>query len=123
ATSGAKEPVYVSPFIGRLDDRGDNGMDVVRNILNMYQAGDHHVHVLAASIRHLDHLLYSFALNAELATVPGKVLESWAAQGSPLPDDGSVSQAIHSQAQALTPIEDKAFDLNALGGTCDVRRN
>src|SRR5205823_12958465 len=87
ATSGAKEPVYVSPFISRPDDRGDNGMDVVRNILKMYQAGDHHVHMLAASIRHLDHLLCSFALSAELATVPGKVLESWAAQGNRLPDD------------------------------------
>src|SRR5437764_7370101 len=78
ATRGAQEPVYVSPFIGRLDDRGDNGMDVIRNILRMYQRGDHHVHVLAASIRHLDHLLCSFASSAELATVPGKVLESWA---------------------------------------------
>jgi len=67
ATRNAKEPVYVSPFIGRLDDRGENGMDVIRNILKMYQAGDHHVHVLAASIRHLDHLLGSFALHAELA--------------------------------------------------------
>ena len=121
ATSGAKEPVYVSPFIGRLDDRGDNGMDVVRNILNMYQAGDHHVHVLAASIRHLDHLLYSFALNAELATVPGKVLESWAAQGSPLPDDGFVYQAIDSQGQALKPIEYKELDLNARWESFDLR--
>jgi hypothetical protein len=34
--------------------------------------------VLAASIRHLDHLFCSFTLNAELATVPGKVLEWWA---------------------------------------------
>ena len=121
ATSGAKEPVYVSPFIGRLDDRGDNGMDVVRNILNMYQAGDHHVHVLAASIRHLDHLLYSFALNVELATVPGKVLESWAAQGSPLPDDGFVYQAIDSQGQALKPIEYKELDLNARWESFDLR--
>jgi transaldolase len=65
ATRGAKEPVYVSPFIGRLDDLGQNGMDVIRNILKMYQGGDHHVHVLAASIRHLDHLLCSFALEAD----------------------------------------------------------
>jgi transaldolase len=35
ATRGTKEPVYVSPFIGRLDDIGDSGMDVVRNILKM----------------------------------------------------------------------------------------
>jgi hypothetical protein len=42
--------------------------------------------VLAASIRHLDHLLCSFALDVELATVPTKVLEEWAAKGFPMPD-------------------------------------
>jgi len=120
ATSGAKEPVYVSPFIGRLDDRGDNGMDVVRNILKMYQAGDHHVHVLAASIRHLDHLLCSFALSAELATVPGKVLESWA-QGNRLPDDSFVYRAVDSKGQALKPIEYKELDLNAPWESFDLR--
>jgi transaldolase len=123
ATRGSKEPVYVSPFIGRLDDRGDNGMDVVRNILKMYQAGDDHVHVLAASIRHLDHLLCSFALNAELATVPGNVLEAWAAQGSRLPDDSFVYQAVDSQGQTLKPIEYKELDLNAPWKSFDLRHD
>ncbi|MGZ4107775.1 MAG: transaldolase family protein [Tumebacillaceae bacterium] len=121
ATRGTKEPVYVSPFIGRLDDKGDNGMDVVKNILTMYQAGDHHVQVLAASIRHLDHLLCSFALNAELATVPGKVLEAWTAQGSPSPDDSFVYPAIDSQGQALKPIAYKELDLNASWESFDLR--
>lgn len=121
ATKGAKESVYVSPFIGRLDDRGDNGMDVVRNICKMYEQGDHHVHVLAASIRHLDHLLYSFALNAELATVPGKVLEAWATEGSRLPDDSFVYQAIGPQGQALRPIAYKELNLNGPWESFDVR--
>jgi transaldolase len=121
ATRGAKEPVYVSPFIGRLDDRGDNGMDVVRNILKMYQAGDHHVHVLAASIRHLDHLFDSFALCAELATVPGKVLEQWSAQGARLPDDSFVYRAIDSQDKALKPVEYRELDLNAPWESFDLR--
>jgi transaldolase len=121
ATRGAKEPVYVSPFIGRLDERGDNGMDVVRNILKMYQAGDHHVHVLVASIRHIDHLLCSFALNAELATVPGKVLEAWAAEGTRLPDESFVYRAIGAQGQALRPIEYKELDLNAPFESFDIR--
>jgi transaldolase len=121
ATRNPKEPVYVSPFIGRLDDQGGNGMDVVRNILKMYQAGDHHVHVLAASIRHLDHLLCSFALHAELATVPGKVLESWAAQGSRLPDDSFVYQAKDSKGQALKPIEYRELNLNAPWESFDLR--
>lgn len=121
ATRGTKEPVYVSPFIGRLDDRGDNGMDVVRNILTMYQAGDHHVQVLAASIRHLDHLLCSFALKTELATVPGKVLETWAAQGRPVPDDTFVYPAIDSHGRALKPIEYRELDLNASWESFDIR--
>jgi transaldolase len=80
ATKGSKAPVYVSPFVGRLDDRGEDGMDLVRNIKKMYERGDGHVHVLAASIRTVSHLLCSFARGAELATVPAKVLEQWAFQ-------------------------------------------
>src|SRR5207248_1349340 len=71
--------------VGRLDDKGVNGMDLIANIKRMYKNGDGHVHVLAASLRGLDHLLYSFALGAELATVPGKVLEEWSKAGTPLP--------------------------------------
>src|SRR6516162_2807758 len=40
ATKMSKAPVYVSPFVGRLDDRGENGMDLVRNIKQMYKTGD-----------------------------------------------------------------------------------
>ena len=87
ATKGAKEPVYVSPFVGRLDDIGENGMDVVKNIKRMYSNGDGHVLILAASIRNLDHLLYCFALQTELATVPAKILELWANKNFPMPDE------------------------------------
>src|SRR5215467_80388 len=83
ATKGSKAPVYVSPFVGRLDDRGEDGMDLVKNIKHMYEAGDGHVYVLAASIRHLKHLLGSFALKAELVTAPSKVWEEWAASSFP----------------------------------------
>src|SRR5437870_9651872 len=72
ATKGTKEPAYVSPFVGRLDDIGQSGMDVVKNIKRMFSKGDGHVLVLAASIRSLEHLLYCFALETELATVPAK---------------------------------------------------
>lgn len=64
ATRGSKQPVYVSPFTGRLDDRGESGIDLVRNIKRMYEGEDAHVFVVAASIRHIDHLLGSFALDA-----------------------------------------------------------
>jgi transaldolase len=86
---------------------------VVGNILKMYQAGDHHVRVLAASIRHVDHLLCSFALDADLATVPARLLEEWAAKGSLLPDDSFVYHPIDSKGQHLKPIEYNELDLNA----------
>ena len=111
ATRGARNPVYVSPFIGRLDDRGENGIEVVKNIKKMYQHGDGHVHVLAASIRHLEHLLASFALKAELATVPAKVLEQWATKSMPLPDQNFVYKAIDASGNPLKAIPYKELDL------------
>jgi len=86
ATKGTTQPVYVSPFVGRLDDIGQNGMDIVKNIKRMFSTSDGHVLVLAARIRSLDHLLYTFLLEAELATVPSKILEEWANNNFPTPD-------------------------------------
>src|SRR5262245_13595861 len=105
ATKGSKAPVYVSPFVGRLDDRGDIGMDLVKNIKQMYEAGDGHVHVLAASIRHLKHLLGSFALRAELVTAPSKVWEEWAASSFSLPGPDFVNQEMDKANRPLKPIE------------------
>lgn len=86
ATRGTKAPAYVSPFIGRLDDIGQNGMDVVANIKRMYARGDGHVLVLAASIRSLEHLLCCFSIDADLVTAPAKILREWADAGFPMPD-------------------------------------
>jgi transaldolase len=121
ATAGAREPVYVSPFVGRLDDRGENGMDVVRNIKKMYEQGDGHVHVLAASLRRLDHLLYSFALSSELATAPAKVLEQWAAAGFPLPQKNFQYLGADAQGKKLKPIPYKELDLHASWESFDLR--
>jgi len=112
ATMGSKSPVYVSPFVGRLDDRGENGMDLIRNIKKMYEHGDGHVHVLAASIRTVNHLLYSFALEAELATVPAKVLEQWTAKGFPMPDRDFTYKGVDTNGSLLKPIPYKELDLN-----------
>jgi transaldolase len=112
ATKGPKEPVYVSPFVGRLDDRGEDGMDLVKNIKKMYDSSDGHVHVLAASIRTVDHLLCSFFLGAELATVPSKVLEEWAAAGFPMPDQNFVYQGVDAKGRDLRPIPYQDLDLN-----------
>ena len=111
ATMGSKAPVYVSPFVGRLDDRGQDGMDLVRNIKKMYGKGDGHVHVLAASIRTTSHLLSSFALEAELATVPAKVLEQWATAGFPMTDQDLQYTGVDANGNLLKPIPYKELDL------------
>jgi transaldolase len=120
ATRGSKEPVYVSPFIGRLDDRGENGIDLIKNIKQMYKNGDGHVYVLAASIRHLDHLLASFALEAELATVPEKVLIEWATREFPMPDKDFSYKAVDASGKLLIPIQYKELDLGALWQSFDI---
>ena len=112
ATKGSKEPVYVSPFVGRLDDRGEDGMDLVRNIKKMYENSDRHVHVLAASIRSVDHLLCSFALGAELATVPNKVLEAWAVKGFPMPDQDFRYKGVDASGKPLKAIPYRALNLS-----------
>src|SRR5262249_49317080 len=111
ATRGSREPVYVSPFVGRLDDRGENGIDLVKNIKEMYKNGDGHVYVLAARIRHLHHLLASFAVGAELATVPAKVLVEWATKGFPMLDKDFSYKAVDASGKPLEAIPYKAFDL------------
>ena len=120
ATKGSNEPVYVSPFVGRLDDRGENGIDLVKNIKTMYRNGDGHVHVLAASIRHLDHLLASFALDAELVTVPSKVIEKWASSNFSMPDRNFTYKAVGSNDQPLKPIPYKELDFNLPWQSFDI---
>jgi len=97
ATKGSRAPVYVSPFVGRLDDIGQNGVDLVRNIKGMFDRSDHHVLVLAASIRNLQHLLYAFYVDSELVTVPAKILEQWAKEGMPLPDKDFAYKPVGSE--------------------------
>ena len=121
ATKGSHAPVYVSPFVGRLDDRGENGMDLTRNIKQMYEAGDGHVHVLAASIRHLKHLLGSFASKAELVTAPSKVWEEWAASAFSLPGEDFVYQGTDKADKPLKPIAYKSVDLNRAWESFDIR--
>jgi len=115
ATKGTKEPAYVSPFVGRLDDIGQNGMDVVKNIKRMFSKGDGHVLVLAASIRSLEHLLYCFALETELATVPAKILKLWANKNFPIPEKGFQYQS------SGKPIQYQELDLKQPWQSFDIQ--
>lgn len=78
ATRGAKKgQIFLSPFVGRLDDRGERGMDLIANIIKMYEAGDHHVEVLTASARSVDHIIEAINLGSDILTAPLKVLKEW----------------------------------------------
>lgn len=107
ATKGAKRgDVFVSPFIGRLDDKGKNGMDLIANILRMYRNCDGHVMLLAASIRSLGHFMEALRLGSDIITAPFAILEQWGKQGMPLP-----SKDFTYDAANLAPIAYQELDL------------
>ena len=88
ATRDAKQgDVFLSPFIGRLDDLGENGINLIKNILSLYRDSDNHVEVLTASVRSLDHFLAALALGSNIITSPAKILREWAEKGMPIPDE------------------------------------
>lgn len=88
--------VFVSPFIGRLDDLGENGMDLIKNILKMYESSDHHVSVLTASVRNTDHFLFALSLGTDIITAPFKILKEWQEKGLPIPTDFPYPTALKS---------------------------
>ncbi len=65
---------YVSPFVGRLDDIAHEGMDIVEDIVTIYDNYGYQTKVLVASIRNPIHLLESARLGADVATVPMSVI-------------------------------------------------
>jgi transaldolase len=123
ATLGTKAPAYVSPFVGRLDDRGENGIDLVSDIQRMYKAGDGHVKVLAASIRSVDQLMACFAMGVDLVTVPAKVLEAWAAKGLTMPSPDFTYRGVTSEGQALKPIPYRELNLNQPWESFDLKHD
>jgi len=70
ARAGAK---YVSPFIGRLDDIGHDGISIIKEIVEIFTIHDIETEVIAASIRHPRHVLLSALYGAHIATIPPNV--------------------------------------------------
>ena len=66
---------YISPFIGRLDDIGQNGLQLVTDIVEIYNNYDWKTEVLAASIRHPIHVIEAARAGADVATMPFKVMQ------------------------------------------------
>jgi len=71
AKAGAR---YVSPFVGRLDDIAHDGMELVEQILTIYDNYGYETEVIVASIRHPRHVLDAALMGADIATIPFKVI-------------------------------------------------
>lgn len=65
---------YISPFIGRLDDVSDEGMQLIEQIVTIYGNYDFETEILVASVRHPVHVVQSALLGADVATLPFKVI-------------------------------------------------
>ena len=66
---------YISPFIGRLDDISDDGMQLIADVVQIYENYGFETEVLAASIRHPMHVLEAARLGADVATMPLNVID------------------------------------------------
>ncbi len=115
ATLGAKKgQVLISPRIERLDYSGANGMDLVKNIIEMYKNGDGHVGVLSTDIGTIDHFLYSISLGADCISSPLRILKVWAQKGMP------ISQNYNYISEDLRPIAYRQIDLNQAWDAYDI---
>jgi transaldolase len=66
---------FISPFLGRLDDIGENGLELLQSIIEIYQNYTWKTEVLAASLRHPIHVIEAARMGADIATMPLKVIE------------------------------------------------
>ena len=77
---------FVSPFVGRLDDIGHNGMKLVEQIVDIYDMYGFETQIIVASVRHPLHVLQAALIGADIATIPFKVIKQLARH--PLTDIG-----------------------------------
>ena len=77
---------YVSPFVGRLDDIGQNGMQLIAEIVQIFRNYDIKTEVIVASVRHPMHVIEAAELGADIATIPFAVLDKMF--NHPLTDKG-----------------------------------
>lgn len=96
--------VYVSPFIGRLDDIGQNGADLIKNIQTMYKEWGSHVGVLGASIRSVEHINVCMEQEISAITIPFKLMKEI--------HNGTVSTV---EQKTFLPIEYKVLEETVWG--------
>ena len=77
---------FISPFVGRLDDIGQNGMDLISDIRQIYDQYDFSTEILVASVRHPMHIVEAAKIGADVVTAPPKII--WQLFKHPLTDNG-----------------------------------
>ena len=103
ATAGA---TYVSPFVGRIDDAGQDGMEVVREAVEIFDAYNLPAQVLASSLRHPRHVIEAAQAGAPIATIPYAVLKSMVKH--PLTDVGIERFVADSRSYVVEPKRERA---------------
>lgn len=89
---------YVSPFVGRIDDMGNDGLNVLAEILTVYDQFAIETEVIAASIRHTMHVTEAAKIGSHIATIPYKVIKEMVKH--PLTDQG-IARFIEDAAKFL----------------------
>jgi len=113
ATLGAKPgQVYVSPFIGRLDDKGEKGLDLIKNIVKHYQNVASNVQVLSASIRSVDHVQGIVEAGSHIMTVPFKIFVAM--------QEGAEASG---ESDELVPIPFQEIDYTAEWGNLNIQHD
>jgi len=77
---------FISPFVGRLDDIGQNGMELIADIRQIYDQYDFATEILVASVRHPMHVVEAAKIGADVMTAPPKII--WQLFKHPLTDNG-----------------------------------
>jgi len=77
---------FVSPFVGRLDDIGQDGMNLIEELVTIYHNYDFKTEIIVASVRHPLHVVEAMLMGAHIATIPFKVIKQMAQH--PLTDKG-----------------------------------
>ncbi|MDR0881765.1 MAG: fructose-6-phosphate aldolase [Candidatus Adiutrix sp.] len=93
---------FVSPFVGRLDDVGHDGLELVEQIMTIYGNYGFETEVIVASVRSPQHVLKSALLGADIATIPFNIIRQLA--GHPLTDKG-VAAFLADHAQAAQAVK------------------
>src|ERR1043165_7308732 len=129
---------FISPFLGRLDDIGQNGLVVLQEIIEIYQNYSWKTEVLAASLRHPIHVIEAARMGADIATMPFKVVDrlfnhpltdkgqapllaDWAKSGRKSSHRRQRAQIRWSRASSLARTDSKARR-TAPGARCSLRR-